>query len=123
MSGANNLNDTLNISLTYQNGSIGTISYFANGDKSMPKERIEMFTNGCVAVLDDFKRLTMHARGKKKVKKMISQNKGQKAEVKQFIEAILNGTGEVIPFVEIYSASLVTFKIIESIRTGECLRI
>ena len=53
----------------------------------------------------------------------MSQNKGQKTEVKQFIEAILDGTGEVIPFEEIYSASLITFKIIESIRTGECLRI
>jgi malate/lactate dehydrogenase len=89
----------------------------------MPKERVEIFTNGCVAVLVDFKRLTIHARGKKKVKKLISQDKGQKTEVKQFIEAIRNGTGEVIPFVEIYSASLATFKIIESIRTGECLRI
>jgi len=118
-----NSNDTLNVSLRYENGSIGTISYFANGDKSMPKEKIEIFTNGCIAVLDDFKRLTIHARGKKKVKKMISQDKGQKTEVKQFIEAILNGTGEVIPFEEIYSASLVTFKIIESIRSRGCLKV
>ena len=92
-------------------------------DKSMPKEKIEIFTNRCIAVLDDFKCLTIQALGKKKVKKLLSQNKGQKAEVKQFIEAILNGTGEVIPFEKIYSASLVTFKIIESLRTGECLRI
>ncbi|MCK5642241.1 MAG: bi-domain-containing oxidoreductase [Gammaproteobacteria bacterium] len=118
-----NSNDTLNVSLRYENGSIGTISYFANGDKSMPKEKIEIFTNGCIAVLDDFKRLTIHASGKKKVKKMISQDKGQKTEVKQFIEAILNGTGEVIPFEEIYSASLVTFKIIESIRFRGCLKV
>ena len=41
-----NSNDTLNVSLRYENGSIGTISYFANGDKSMPKEKIEIFTNG-----------------------------------------------------------------------------
>jgi len=118
-----NSNDTLNVSLRYENGSIGTISYFANGDKSMPKEKIEIFTNGCIAVLDDFKRLTIHAHGKKKVKKMISQDKGQKTEIKHFIEAILNGTGEVIPFEEIYSASLVTFKIIESIRSRGCLKV
>jgi predicted dehydrogenase len=122
MNNPNNLNDVLNISLPYENGSIGTISYFADGDKSLPKERVEIYANGSTVVLDDFKTLAIHSHGKKK-KKILSQNKGQKTEVKQFIEAILNGTGEVIPFVEIYSASFVTFKIIESIRTIECLRI
>jgi len=123
MKDANNLIDTLNISLSYQNGSIGTISYFANGDKSLLKERIEIYANGSKAVLDDFKTLSIHSHGKKKGKKLLSQDKGQKTEVKQFIEAILNGTREVIPFEEIHSASLATFKIIESLRTGECLRI
>ena len=73
--------------------------------------------------MDDFKTLAIHSHGKKKGKKLLSQDKGQQTEVKQFIEAILNGTGEVIPFEEIHSASLTTFKIIESIRFGECLRI
>jgi len=114
-----NLNDVLNVSLHYENGSIGNISYFANGDKSLPKERVEIYAHGCTAVLDDFKRLTMHSSGNKKTKKLMSQDKGQKNEVKQFIEAILNGKGVPISFEEIYSASLVTFKILESIRMGE----
>lgn len=123
MRDSNNLNDTLNVSLTFQNGSIGTIAYFANGDKSISKEKIEIFTNGCIAVLDDFMRLTIHALGKKKVKKLLSQNKGQKAEVKQFIDVILGRSNELIPFEEIYHSSLATFRIIESIRTGECLKL
>ena len=123
MKDPNNLNDVLNISLRYENGSIGTISYFANGDKGLPKERVEIYANGCTAILGDFKTLVVYADGKKKKKKLLSQNKGQKTEVRQFIEAILNGTGEVIPFEEIHSASLMTFKIIESIRSGECVRI
>jgi polar amino acid transport system substrate-binding protein len=123
MNDPSHLNDTLNISLKYKNGSIGTISYFANGDKSLPKERVEIYANGCVAVLDEFKKLSIHAHGKKKAKKLWSQDKGQKAEVKLFIETILNGTGAPISFEEIYSASLVTFKVVESIRTGECIRI
>jgi hypothetical protein len=53
----------------------------------------------------------------------LHQDKGQKVEVKQFIEAILNGTGPIIPFEEIYNPSLVTFKIIEAIRSGMCLKI
>jgi polar amino acid transport system substrate-binding protein len=123
MKDPNNLNDVLNISLRYENGSIGTISYFANGDKGLPKERVEIYANGCTAILGDFKTLVVYADGKKKKKKLLSQNKGQKTEVRQFIEAILNGTGEVIPFEEIHSASLATFKIIESIRSGESVKI
>jgi predicted dehydrogenase/threonine dehydrogenase-like Zn-dependent dehydrogenase len=123
MSSPDNLNDTLNVSLSYANGSIGTISYFSNGDKSLPKERVEIYSYGATAVINDFKTLQIHAQGKKKEKKLLSQDKGQKTEVKKFIEAILNGTGEVISFNEIYSASLVTFKIIESIRSGQSVLI
>ena len=91
MSDSNNLNDTLNITLTFQNGSIGTISYLANGDKSLPKERIEVFAHGAAAIVDDFKELTVYSMGKKKKKKLISQDKGQKEELKRFVEAILKG--------------------------------
>jgi predicted dehydrogenase len=109
----------LNISLTYFNGSIGTISYFSNGDKSLLKEWVEIYANGSTAVVNDFKTLSIFSHGKKKEKKLLSQDKGQKTEVKKFIEAILNGTAEVISFEEIYSDSSITFKIIESIRSGQ----
>jgi len=123
MKSPNNLHDTINVSLCFGNGSIGTISYFANGDKSMPKEKVEIFANGCAAILDDFKRLTIHSNGKKKDKKLLRQDKGQKEEIRIFIEAVQNGTGMPIPFEEIHSASMVTFKTIESIRTGRSVHI
>jgi predicted dehydrogenase/threonine dehydrogenase-like Zn-dependent dehydrogenase len=120
-----NLNDTLNVSLTYQNGSIGTISYFSNGDMSLPKERIEIFVQGSTAILDDFKSLTIYTGGKKKQKKLLTQDKGQKEEVKRFIEAIFarKGLKDLIPLKEIYNTSLVTFKILESIRSKTCVKI
>ncbi len=114
-----NLNDTLVISLKYRNGSIGTISYFANGDKSLAKERIEIFAHGCTAVIDDFKNLHIFAGGKKKEKHLMSQDKGQKAEVELFINTILQGQAPLISFEEIYSASWVTFEILESIRNNQ----
>jgi polar amino acid transport system substrate-binding protein len=123
MADPSNLNDTLNVTLTYQNGSIGTISYLANGDKRIPKERIEVFSHGTAAIVDDFKELTIYAKGKKKRKKLLSQDKGQKEEVKQFVDAILKGTAELISFKEIYNTSLVTFKIIDSIQTGESIKV
>jgi polar amino acid transport system substrate-binding protein len=119
----NHLYDTLNVSIAYANGSIGSISYFANGDKSLPKERVEVFAHGCAAVLEDFKRLTIHAKGKSKEKKLFSQDKGQKGEVQAFISAVREGKEPPIPYDELFSASLVTFKILESIRTGQVQKI
>ena len=119
---SNELNDILTISLKFKNGSIGNISYYSNGDKSLPKEHIEVFANGNSAILTDFRSLTIHSKGKKKEKKLRSQNKGQKDEVNLFLDAIMNGKGDVIPFEDIYSATLATFKIIESLRTGKAVK-
>lgn len=74
-------------------------------------------------MLNDFKSLTIYANGKKKEKKLLSQDKGQKNEVQAFIAAVLNGTGDVVPFEEMYSTTLVTFKILESLRTGQSIKI
>lgn len=114
-----NLNDTLVITLKYRNGSIGSISYFANGDKTLPKERVEIFAHGCTAVIDDFKNLRIFAGGRKKEKHLMSQDKGQKSEVELFINTILQGQAPLIPFEEIYGTSWVTFEILESIRNSQ----
>ena len=116
-------NDTLAVNLTFENGSIGNICYIANGDKSLPKERVEIHKHGCSAVLNDFKQLHLHVNGKKKTTKIMSQDKGQKAEVEAFVDAVRNGGDAPIPFEELYLSSLTTFKIIESIRTGQALKI
>jgi len=118
-----NLNDVMNISLKFSNGSIGSISYFSNGDKSLPKERVEVFANGVAAVLDDFKKLIIHSKGKVKEEKLLSQNKGQKEEVHLFIKSILEGTKNPIPYEEIHSTSLAAFKVLESIRTGSSINL
>lgn len=123
MRAASGTNDTVTITLAFRNGSIGTVSYFAYGDKSLPKERVEIFSHGVVYILDDFRSLTIHANGAKKEKKLLVQDKGQKSEVRSFLEAILEGQDAVIPFQEIYAATLVTLKALESLRTGGCVTV
>jgi polar amino acid transport system substrate-binding protein len=117
----NPFNDTLTVSLKFANGSIGTIGYFGNGDKGLPKERLEVFGHGCAAVLDDFKRLTVHANGRRREYKLLSQDKGQKSEVQSFTDAVRTGGGPPIPYEEILSTSWVTFKILESMRLGQAI--
>lgn len=119
MKSAGNLNDTVTINLTYSNGSIGTICYFANGDKALSKERLEIYAHGVAAILDDFRSLTVFANGKRKQTKTMSQDKGQKNEVSLYTEAILTGKREVIPFEELCSTSRATFAVLESVQTGQ----
>ena len=116
MSAPPGLADTLTISLSYENGSIGSIAYFANGNRTLPKERIEIFSNSIAAVLEDYRILTFF-QNRKKENKVGSQDKGQTDEVKAFLEAIISRKEEVIPFREIISTALATFKTIESLES------
>lgn len=111
--------DTVTLTLTFRNGSIGTVAYFANGDKSLPKERVEVFASGVSAVIDDFKSLAIHSKGRRTEKRLFSQDKGQKEQVRRFIETVRRKENEPIPFEETYSVTLATFKALESIRTGK----
>ena len=114
------LDDILTIAIKYRNQSVGNISYFSNGDKSLSKEYLEVYGNGSTAVLDDFRSLKIHSCGKKTEKKLFSQDKGQKQEIVEFINGIQSGKS-AIPFDEIFNTTLLTFKIIESLRTGSAI--
>ncbi len=118
-----NLGDTLNISLTFSNGSIGTICYFANGPKSLAKEYVEIYKGGVVAILRDFKELEIHGSGKPVRKKLLNQDKGQKVMVEQFMQAAKGEGVCPIPMSETYASTLVTFKVLESLRQGQALPI
>lgn len=108
-------NDTLVIQLRMANGSVASISYFSNGSNDLPKEYLEVFCGGQSAIIDDFKRLTIHGKRAEK-SKLSSQDKGHKAEVSAFVNAIANGKPEPIPFEDSYLSTLATFKVLESLR-------
>ncbi len=108
-------NDNVVCSLRFANGSQGTISYLANGDRSYSKERIEVFGGGNVAVLEDFRRLELVRGGKKRVfRSFLQQDKGHRGEWEAFVASIRNGAESPIPFREIVSTMLATFALEES---------
>ncbi|HKR03865.1 MAG TPA: bi-domain-containing oxidoreductase [Bacteroidia bacterium] len=116
-------NDTLNINIVFENGSIANISYFSNGNKKLTKEVIEIFHGGSVAVIDDFKTMIEYGKSVSETK-LKQQNKGHSEEVRLFLEAVKKGGPTPIPFNEIYFSTLATFKVIESIsRNGERVKI
>ena len=114
-----NLNDIVNINLEFENGSIGTISYFSNGSKDLPKEYIEIYRGGVTAILNDFKKLVIYGTGKTYRKKSFVQNKGQKAMVAAFLRASQSGEGYPIPLNEMIAVTRTTFKILTSLKTHE----
>jgi predicted dehydrogenase/threonine dehydrogenase-like Zn-dependent dehydrogenase len=114
--------DNVSMTFTFPDGSLGVVDYLANGDKSMPKERLEVFCEGMVAVLDDYVSLTTVKDGKKKVESM-AQDKGWKAEMTAIASAIKNGGEPPIPYEQIIGVTKATFAAVESIRSKSTVEI
>jgi predicted dehydrogenase len=113
-------NDNIISSLRFADGSQGTISYLANGDRSYSKERVEVFGGGEVAVLEDFRRLELIGQGRKQVfRSLLRQDKGHRAEWEAFITAIRTGGNSPIPLAEIATTMLATFALEKSRSSGQ----
>jgi predicted dehydrogenase/threonine dehydrogenase-like Zn-dependent dehydrogenase len=104
------------ISLSFEDGSIGSIHYFANGGKSFPKERIEIFCNDAVLQLDNFRYLKGYGWPGFTSFKTWSQNKGQDDCVKAFMTAVKEGGDAPIPVSEIFEVARVSMAIADMLR-------
>jgi predicted dehydrogenase/threonine dehydrogenase-like Zn-dependent dehydrogenase len=114
--------DNVSMTFTFPDGSIGIVDYLANGDKSFPKERIEVFCGGQIAVLDDFVSLQTIKNGRKKEIKS-AQNKGWVEEWKVFAKAIREGGEPPIPYEQLIGVTTATFAAVESIRSDKTVEI
>jgi predicted dehydrogenase len=113
-------NDNVVCSLRFADGSQGTISYLANGDRAYSKERVEVFGGGRVAVLEDFRRLELVRGGKKRVvRSLLRRDKGHRGEWEAFIKAIQTGSESPIPFREVVNTMQTTFALEESRCSGQ----
>ncbi|WP_459501922.1 bi-domain-containing oxidoreductase [Bacillus sp. C1] len=109
--------DKMTITLSFADGSIGTVHYFANGSKSYPKEKLEVFAGGKILSLNNFKTLEGYGWSNFKKMKLWNQDKGHKAGIHAFIEAINNGLPSPIPFEEIIEVTEASFNIVENARS------
>ena len=97
--------DIASVSLKFADGSIGVINYLANGHKAHPKERLEVFCAGRVLVLDNYRKLTGHGWPGFSGLSAFSQDKGQRACVAAFVEAVTSGGPAPIDPAEILEVS------------------
>jgi len=114
--------DNVSMTFTFPDGSVGIVDYLANGDKSMPKERLEVFCEGMAAVLDDYVSLVTVKNGRKKEERG-AQDKGWRAEMSAFAEAIKSGGRPPIPYEQIIGVTRSTFAAVESIRSKSTVEI
>lgn len=112
--------DNVMVHVTFDDGSIGTLIYASSGDKSFSKERVEVFCDNAVGVLEDFRSLQLVRGGRtKKVSGGINQDKGHKAEVQQFITAVAEGKPFPVRFEDYVLTTRVTFGALASQKSNQ----
>ncbi len=112
--------DNVVLTVTFEDGTLGMVTYLANGDKSFPKERVEVFCAGRVAVLDDFRSLELVKNGRREVlRSRLRQDKGHKGEWDEFSRAIREGGEPPIAYGQLSAVARATFAAVEALRTGE----
>lgn len=116
--------DNVIIALDFADGSIGSISYLASGDRSFSKERVEVFGGGKVAVLDDFRSLELVTDGKRsRQRSRLRQDKGHKAEWEAFVKAIQTGGPPPIPYKDLIAVTKTSIAAVKSLRTQQSVDI
>lgn len=108
--------DKSSITLSFEDGSFGTIHYFANGGNEFPKERIDVFCENSVLQMDNYRVLKGFSWPGFSSKKIFKQDKGQKACVSAFIDSIRNGESSPISFEEILEISRISIEIANTLR-------
>jgi len=98
--------DKMSISLGFEDGSVGTVNYFANGSKSYPKEMLQVFTDRRVLRLDNFRRTTGYGFSGFKKFKTSRQDKGHSPQFAAFARCVTQGGDPLIPLDELVNVTL-----------------
>ena len=112
--GVNIRDDKMTLSLVFADGSIGTLHYFANGHKSYPKETCELFCDGKILHLNNFRKLRGYGWSNFKKMNLFSQDKGHREEFFRFVKQMRNGGGPIIPFDKIENVTRASFAAVKS---------
>ena len=114
--------DNVAVTLKFADGSVANLLYLANGDRSIPKEFFEVFCQGAIARLDDFRTLELARNGKVQKFKSL-QDKGHRRELQLTIEAVRDGKPSPISFEELIEVTEATFLVEQAVTTGEVLQL
>jgi predicted dehydrogenase len=106
--------DKMVMSLRFADGSIGTINYFSNGSKAYPKETLEVFSDGRVARLENFRKLVGYGFKDFRGTATLKQDKGHVAEVAEFVDNVSQGGAPVIRPEELANVSAASLALVQA---------
>jgi len=116
--------DNVVMNFRFPDGSLGVVSYLANGDKTFPKEYLEVFSGGRIAVLNDWRKLELVAHGRRKVvRQHLRQDKGHQGAWQAFLDALQQDKAPPIPYEQLIGVTQASFAAVESLRSGEAVQI
>ena len=102
--------------LSFEDGSIGTLNYLANGHSSYPKEHMEIFCAGRVYEIQNFRKLRVFGHPGFHSNRLWRQDKGQRACVAAFVQALRLSSPSPIPLAELLEVTRATFQIAELLK-------
>lgn len=112
--------DNVVMTFRFPDGSLGVVSYLANGDKSHPKEYLEVFCGGRIGVLHDWRKLELVQNGHRKVKRhQLKPDKGHKNAWKAFLESLQGEKTPPIPYQQLIGVAQASFAAVDALHSGE----
>jgi predicted dehydrogenase/threonine dehydrogenase-like Zn-dependent dehydrogenase len=115
--------DSIVVTLRFSDGSNGQIAYLAEGDRALPKERIEIFGGGKTFVIEDFRSATLYEGGRERTAKLRAQDKGQAEEVRALCAMVRADAPAPIALQDLAATTRATFRIRDSLRTGRAMEV
>ncbi|MCC6729339.1 MAG: bi-domain-containing oxidoreductase [Chthonomonadales bacterium] len=110
--------DRATFTIRFEDGSLGTVHYFANGSKAFPKERLEAFCAGRVLQIDNYRALAGYGWPRFRGARLRSQDKGHRAEMAALVAAVAGGRPWPTPFAEAAEVTRATFEIARAARAS-----
>jgi predicted dehydrogenase len=108
--------DDVQVTVRFQNGASGVISYVTTGNSRFPKETLDAAAGGRSARLDNFRKATVWAgRGHNTIRARGGQDKGQRSELARFVEASLAGAALPIPVESLVATTKATIAVRDSL--------
>lgn len=101
-------NQDFHIEVEFANGATAAIEYLSGGDSSLPKEYMEIHRSGLSIAIDDFRSVAVHRAGRRTNHALKGKDKGHRAEVVAFLEAVRTGGPTPIPEEETITSTALT---------------
>lgn len=117
----NGVNDG-SLLLKFRNGSNATINYFTNGSDTYSKERVEVYDNNNVFIIDNFNITKAYGTNRFKNFKKLN-DKGHKRQFSEYLNALKNGLRGVIPANQLYNCSKTAIAATESLIKNKWIKV